>query len=91
MAGTPAYLSADATVSAHKAVPINLTNDTALSSPCRGLLVGGGGTILAQFADDNATTITLAGLQAGVIYPFQLTKILSTANGTTATSLVALY
>jgi hypothetical protein len=83
-----AYLSADATVSAHRAAAITPNNTLVYEQPTRGIYVGGAGNITAEMPDTGASVL-FVGLLAGVVYPFQVTRVYST--GTTATNLVALY
>lgn len=83
-----AYLSADATVSAHRAAAITPSNVTVFAQPTRGIYVGASGNITVDMADGGASVL-FSNLMAGVIYPFQVTRVYAT--GTTATSLVALY
>lgn len=83
-----AYLSADATVSAHRASAITPNNTTVYEQPTRGIYVGGGGNMTVDMAD-GGTSVLFVALLAGVVYPFQVTRVYST--GTTATNLVALY
>ncbi len=68
---------------------INLASDTSLSS-CNGLYVGGAGNVKVDMRF-NGTGITFSGVVAGTVLPIQVTKVYSTANGTTATNIVALY
>jgi surface protein len=54
--------------------------------PTTGLYVGTGGDIKVDMLDG---TTTFVGLKAGVVYPFEITRIYAT--GTTATDIVTLY
>lgn len=85
---SPAYLSADATVSAHRASTITPSNTTVFEQPTRAIYVGGGGNITVDMTD-GGTSVLFVALLAGVIYPLQVTRVYS--SGTTATNLVALY
>lgn len=58
------------------------------SGTCRGLYIGGGGTVVGILANDTATT-TFVGCFAGQVLPVMFKLVYAT--GTTATSLVALY
>lgn len=55
--------------------------------PTRGVYIGGGGNIAV--VTQHGETITLIGVVAGAIYPFQINRIKAT--GTTATNIVACY
>jgi hypothetical protein len=54
--------------------------------PTTGLYVGTGGDIKVDMLDG---TTTFVGLKAGVVYPFEITRIYAT--GTTATDIVVIY
>lgn len=75
---------------AHNAVAINLASDTTLAAGCRGFTVGTAGDVKVDYVG-GATGITLKNRAAGVDYGAQITKIYSTANGTTAADVVAYY
>lgn len=83
-----AYLSADATVSAHRASTLPTSDSTIFEQPTRGIYVGVGGNMTVDMAD-GGTAVLFVNLLAGVVYPFQVTRVYST--GTSATNLVALY
>lgn len=83
-----AYLSADATVSAHRASAITTSDSTVFVQPTRALYVGAAGNITVDMAD-GGTALTFVAVQGGTILPIQVTRIYAT--GTTATSIVALY
>ena len=83
-----AYLSADATVSAHRASAITPSDVTVFEQPTRGLYIGGAGNITVDMAD-GGSSVLFVGLLGGGVYPFQVTRIYAT--GTTATNIVALY
>ena len=85
---TAAYLSADATVSAHRASAVTTSNSTIYAQPTRALYIGGVGDLTVDMAD-GGTALTFVAVQGGTILPIQVTRIYAT--GTTATSLVALY
>jgi hypothetical protein len=85
---TAAYLSADATVSAHRAAAITTSNSTIYAQPTRGLYIGGVGDLTVDMAD-GGSSVLFVGVQGGTILPIQVTRIYAT--GTTATSIVALY
>lgn len=62
-------------------------SDSALIATTRGLMVSVAGDVAVQFEDGSTATIVSA--VAGVVYPFAVTKVLST--GTAATGILALY
>jgi hypothetical protein len=76
--------------SAHNAVAINLAADTSLAAGCRGFTVGTAGDVKVDYVG-GATAITLKNRVAGVDHGHQISKIYSTANGTTAADVVAYY
>jgi hypothetical protein len=57
-----------------------------LTNTSRALYVGAAGNLKATFA--HGSIVTIAGLLAGQVYPFALTKVFS--GSTTAASMVAL-
>lgn len=82
-----AYLSADATVSAHGAVAVTPSDATmTVGGVCRALYVGGTGNITALMADGQ--TVLFTAVPVG-IFPIQVQRVNST--GTTATTIVALF
>lgn len=81
-----AYRHADATVSAHKGVPVTPSDSTTIPV-CRALYVGTTGNLTIQMPDE--TTAVLFSNVAVGIFPVQAEKILAT--GTTASNIVALY
>lgn len=85
---TSAYLTADATVSAHKGFAITPNDATVFGQPTRGIYVGGSGTIVADLAD-GGTALTFVGAVGGTVLPLQVTRVYLT--GTTASELVGLY
>lgn len=85
---TAAYLSADATVSAHRASAVTKSDITVYAQPTRALYIGGSGDITVDMAD-GGSSIVFVGLLIGTILPIQVTRIYAT--GTTATNIVALY
>jgi hypothetical protein len=85
---TAAYLSADATVSAHRASAVTTSDSTVFVQPTRALYVGAAGNITVDMAD-GGTSVLFVAVQGGTILPIQVTRIYAT--GTTATSIVALY
>jgi hypothetical protein len=85
---TAAYLSADATVSAHRASAITTSDSTIFVQPTRALYVGAAGNITVDMAD-GGTSVLFVAVQGGTILPIQVTRVYAT--GTTATSIVALY
>lgn len=62
-------------------------NDSTVIAVTRGLMVSVAGDVAVQF--ENGSTATIASAIAGVVYPFAVTKVLST--GTAATGILALY
>lgn len=73
-----------------KQTPINLSADTTLTD-CVGIYVGStSGGAIVKFDDAGNTAQSLPNLIQGVQYAGKFTKIYSTANGTTASSLFAL-
>ena len=85
---TAAYLSADATVSAHRASAVTASDATVYAQPTRGLYVGTAGNITVDMAD-GGSPILFVGVQGGTLLPLQVTRVYAT--GTTATNIVALY
>lgn len=72
---------------AYKGVAVTASDATILPQT-RGLWVGGAGDIAVIFAGDSAA-VTITGVVAGTLLPFQVTKVMST--NTTATAITALY
>jgi hypothetical protein len=66
------------------AVAITPSDAVALSEATRAIYVGGAGAL----ARGAGAVVTLAGVQAGQVYPLRLVQVLAT--GTTATGLVGL-
>lgn len=62
-------------------------SDSAVIATTRGIMVSVAGDVAVQF--ENGTSATIASAIAGVVYPFAVTKVLST--GTAATGILALY
>lgn len=85
---TTAYLSADATVSAHRASAVTTSDSTIYQQPTRALYIGGSGNITVDMAD-GGTSVLFVGVLSGTILPIQVTRIYAT--GTAATNIVALY
>lgn len=81
------YRSANATVSAHSAGAVT-PSDTTVLPVTRALYVGTGGNISVVMGDDE-NTVTFVNVPSGVIFPIQISKVLST--NTTATNIVALW
>lgn len=67
------------------AVAVTPSDDTDLTSACRGIYVGGTGNVKATLV--GGEDITFVALVAGVLHGIRATRIWST--GTTATSIVA--
>jgi hypothetical protein len=73
---------------ASDAVTITPDDSTDLAEiPTTGLYVGGNGDIKVDML--GGTTTKLVALKAGVVYPFEITRVYAT--GTTATDIVVLY
>jgi hypothetical protein len=85
MASRGAHLSANATVTAHGAEVVTLS-DTVEIPVTRALYVGVGGDIAVTMADGQV--VTFVGVPTGIILPIQVSKVML---ATTATSLLALY
>lgn len=83
-----AYLSADATVSAHRASAITPSDVTIFQQPTRGIYIGGAGNITVDMAD-GGPSVTFVSPATGYPLPFQVTRVYAT--GTTATSIVGLF
>ena len=83
-----AYLTADATVSAYRAKPITPSDSLSYTEPTRGIYVGSSGDITLDMVSGGGPVL-FVGMQGGIVYPFQVTRVYST--GTDATGLVALY
>jgi len=79
-----AHLSANATVTAHGAVPVVL--GTTEIPVTRALYSGSGGDFVVVMADGQS--VTFVGVPEGVIMPIQVSQVNA---GTTATNIVALY
>ena len=71
------------------AVAVNLSGDTTYSPILRGVWVGGGGNVVVDMAT-TGTQITFYNVAGGYLQG-HFSKIYSTANGTTATNLVAVW
>lgn len=63
-------------------------SDSTVLPVTRALYIGGAGDVAVVF-EDGGTAVTIPGVIAGQVYPFRVTKVMST--NTTATSIVALY
>jgi hypothetical protein len=81
-----AYRSADATVSARKAVAITKSDSTVIPVT-RAIYIGVGGTIKVRMAEDQAL-VTFVNVAPG-IFPIQVDQVYSAV--TTCTDMVALY
>lgn len=79
------HLSANATVAAHGAVVITVS-DTTVIPTTRAIYVGTSGNIRVQTAEGQ--DITFSNVPVGV-FPLQVEKVFSTS--TTASNLIALY
>ena len=71
---------------AASAAVVTPSDSTPLTVSCRSLYVGGAGAL--RVAMVSGAVVTLAGAQAGQVYPLRVTQVLAT--GTTATGLVGL-
>ncbi len=69
------------------AVDINLSSDTT-GLTHNALYIGTGGDVKVDLATSG--TVTFTNLASGQILPIQITKVYSTANGTTASALIAM-
>lgn len=83
---TSAFIKADDTVSARRAVGVSPSNATIIQ-PTRALYVGDTGNVAVTMVDGGEATF--ASVPPGSILPVQVTKIWST--GTTASNILALY
>lgn len=88
VATIPAYLDANKTAPAEKAVEVTPHDSNDIAANSRALWVGGAGDLEVIFVGDSAAT-TIVGVAAGTLLPFRISRVLST--GTTATAIVALY
>lgn len=82
-----AFRTANATVSAHGAADVTLS-DTAEIPMTRALYVGTGGSIKVTMVDGQAVTFT--NVPSGSILPIQVIKVWSTGT-TSASAILALY
>ena len=84
-----AYRTANATVSAHDAKAVTLSDSTVIPIT-RSLYIGTSGDITVRMADANTSTtyVTFAAVPAGV-FPIQVDMVRVT--GTTASNIVAMY
>ena len=79
------YLTADATVSARRALEIVTSDTVVYDQPTRGVYVGTTGNLKVDMVSGGTVTfVALVGL-----LPIQVDRIYAT--GTTATNIVALY
>lgn len=62
-------------------------SDSAKIRPTRAIMVGVSGNVAVDMRD--GSTVTISGLNAGVIYDLSVTRVYGT--GTTATGIIALY
>jgi hypothetical protein len=81
------YLSADATVSARRAVAITTSDTVVYDQPTRAIYIGGSGNLRVDMVSGG--TVTFVGLSAGTVLPIQAERVY--AASTTATNLIALY
>jgi hypothetical protein len=80
-----AYRTADATVSARRAVAVTPSDATVLENT-RALYVGGTGDLVVDFVEGG--TVTLVGVPAGTLLPIQVIRVRA---ATGASNIVALY
>lgn len=85
MPGT-GYKTADATVSAYRAVAVTL-NDSTVIPNTRGLYIGSGGDLKVTMYD--GTIVTFSNTVGGTILPIQVVTLWSSV--TTASNILALY
>lgn len=83
---TQSHYSADAMVSARKAVDVT-PSDSATIPPTRALYVGSGGDIKATLSLGG--TAVFVGVPSGTILPIQAVRVWS--DSTTASDILALY
>lgn len=81
-----AFRTANATVAAHGAASVTLS-DSAIIPNTRSLYIGVGGDVKVTLADGQS--VVFKNANAGAILPVQVTSVWTT--GTTATDIVALY
>jgi hypothetical protein len=72
---------------AESVVAVTPNDSTDLSAVCRGLYIGGAGSVNVDVAD--GTTVVFSGLNGGQILPVRIKRVRATS--TTATNIVALY
>jgi hypothetical protein len=80
-------LKSENTAPAEGAVAVTPSDSTDLTSLCRALYVGSGGTVNVDVAD--GSTVAFVGVIGGTILPVRVARVRAT--GTTATNIVALY
>jgi hypothetical protein len=88
MSNTPSMerkTTADQTVSAFDAAAVT-KSDTTILPTTRGLWVGGAGDLSVKM--NSGATVSIIGVAAGTLLPFQVIQVL---NATTATNILALY
>lgn len=83
-----AYLSADATVSAHRALAVTPSDAVVFAQPTRAIYIGGTGNITVDFVDGGTAVLFVTPL-IGIEHPWQVTRVYF--SGTTATNIVALF
>lgn len=66
-------------------------SDATILDVTRGLWVGGAGNLVVRFVDAPSTSVTITGVSAGALLPFQVVQVMNASGATTATSIVALY
>lgn len=81
------YLTADATVSARRAVAVTTSDTVVYDQPTRAIYIGGSGNLRVDMVSGG--TVTFIGLTSGTVLPIQAERIYATS--TTATNLIALY
>lgn len=70
--------------------PSTSTNGGGMGST-RAVWVGGAGNLKVDMVEGGQTGITFHGIAAGTLLPIAVSKIYSTANGTSATLVIALW
>lgn len=81
------YTSADATVSARRAVATTTSDTVSSDDPTRAIYIGSGGSLRVEMVSGGVVTFT--NVPAGTLLPIQVTRVYTT--GTTATGLINLY
>lgn len=64
-------------------------DSTDLATHSRAIFIGGAGHLAVELTGQPGSSVVFNNVQAGVVYPLRVSKVLST--GTTATGIVALW